>query len=93
MHDNDCDQIFAMLSEYLDQELAQANCADLEKHLKDCPPCITFVESFRRSVQLCRQLGEPAQCAPISTEQLDSLRDAYRAALARRTPGQWESEL
>ena len=84
MHDNDCDQIFAMLSEYLDQELAPANCADLENHLKDCPPCITFVESLRRSVRLCRQLGEPVQCTPISAEQLNSLREAYQAAVARR---------
>lgn len=84
MHDKDCDQIFAMLSEYLDQELAPATCADLEKHLKDCPPCITFVESLRRSVRLCHQLGEPVQCAPISPEKLNSLREAYRAALARR---------
>lgn len=47
----ECREIFARLSEYLDAELPDAVCADLERHLDDCPPCQRFLESLRRTVR------------------------------------------
>ncbi len=52
MTDSDCGRVFTALSEYLDQELAPAECEGLERHLRGCPECIQFVRSLRRSVQL-----------------------------------------
>ena len=48
-----CKEIFALLSEYLDMELTPDSCLELESHLEGCPPCIDFLESLRKSINLC----------------------------------------
>jgi len=50
-----CQQISARLSEYLDGELPAKNCRQLERHLKDCPPCIAYLESLKTTVEACRR--------------------------------------
>ena len=84
MNDRDCSQIFAMLSQYLDREAPAASCAELEGHLRDCPECIQFVESLKRSVELCRQYGGSRRPEPVPPEKLAELRTAYDRMLARR---------
>jgi len=84
MNDRDCSRIFALLSEYLDRELPPASCGDLEEHLRDCPECIQFVDSLKRSVELCRRYGASRSPEPVPPEKLAELRAAYDRMLARR---------
>jgi len=84
MNESDCDRVFALLSEYLDQELAPATCEELEEHLGGCPECIQFVLSLKRSVQLCRHYGEYRTAPPIDPEVMAGFRRAYQEMLARR---------
>ena len=37
---DDCKEIFARLSEYLDAELPPDACADIEAHIAGCAPCV-----------------------------------------------------
>ena len=85
MNDNDCSRVFALLSEYLDRELAPATCEELEQHLRGCPECIQFVQSLKRSVQLCHQFGKCMANPPVDKEAMASLRQAYEKMLARRS--------
>jgi anti-sigma factor RsiW len=80
----DCGRVFALLSEYLDQELAPAECEELERHLKGCPQCIQFVRSLKRSVALCRQFGECWTPPPLDPDVMSRFREAYEKALAKR---------
>ncbi|MDQ7006539.1 MAG: zf-HC2 domain-containing protein [Acidobacteriota bacterium] len=77
--DLSCREIFAMLSEYLDEELDASVCSRLEEHLEDCPPCVEFLDSLRRTVGLLRAEGrvEPAP---------EDLRRELSAALGRLEP-------
>ena len=84
MTDRDCSQIFAMLSRYLDRELPPATCVGLEEHLRDCPECIQFVDSLKRTVELCRQYGTFRHREPVPPEKLTELRAAYDRMLTRR---------
>jgi anti-sigma factor RsiW len=84
MTENDCQRIFALLSEYLDQELPPATCEELEQHLRNCPPCVQFVQNLRRSVDLCRQLGQSRDLPPPAPEVVAGLRAAYEKMLAKR---------
>ena len=86
MNERDGTCIFAMLSEYLDRELPPT-CGDLEEHLRDCPECIQFVDSLKRSVELCRQYGAAPRPEPVPPERLAELRAAYDRMLARRRTG------
>jgi anti-sigma factor RsiW len=82
MAERRCKRIFAALSEYLDGELPARNCRELERHLKDCKPCLAYLETLKATTQACRQL--PAGRAPrLSARVRAALLDAV--AKAKRT--------
>lgn len=85
MRGDDCQDVFAKLSEYLDRELPSGACADLDRHIAGCEPCIRFIESLRKSVSLTRELGEVERPEPLSDEVRQKLREAFeRMAESRR---------
>ncbi len=49
-----CEEIFAKLSEYLDGELDETVCEQLEGHMGSCEPCQRFLDSLRNTVSLLR---------------------------------------
>ena len=79
-----CQEVFAALSEYLDMELPPASCEELEAHLAGCAPCIEFVESLRKSIGLCREYETAARPAPLSAEARRQLEEAYRKMLTSK---------
>lgn len=75
----DCRDIFARLSDYLDDELDADFCARLEEHMDDCPPCRAFLESLRRTVDWTRSLPDrelPEELKQELVEAYHRLRDA-----------------
>jgi len=76
-HPEDCKQVFAMLSEYLDEELAPQSCEELREHLSHCPPCIEFLDSLKRSVQLCHDCGLAETPPPLTEAERVQLVAAY----------------
>ena len=87
MNNQDCQNVFARLSELLDQELPAGTCEELERHIENCAPCVEFVESLKKSVALHRAYrpgGDPPQ---IALEVKQSLREAYQRMLEARGSG------
>ena len=84
MNDSDCGHVFALLSQYLDRELPPTNCEQIEAHLHDCPECIQFVESLKRSVQLCRQFGTAQPAQPPDRQSLAALQRAFQNMIDKR---------
>jgi len=84
MNDSDCKEVFALLSEYLDRELPPADCEQIETHLHGCPECIQFVQSLKRSIQLCRQFGDSLPAPSPDPRTMAALRRAYLEMIARR---------
>jgi anti-sigma factor (TIGR02949 family) len=70
-----CREIFERLSEYMDEELPPDLCERIEAHMGDCPPCVAFLESLRRTVRLVESIDAPT--LP------DELREAVRSAYGR----------
>lgn len=83
----ECRRIFAMLSEYLDGELPGDTCEEIAAHIRDCPPCVEFLESLRKTVKLCRALQAGEQPEPLSETTRRELRALYEKALAARGAG------
>lgn len=79
-----CLEIFARLSEYLDGDLPAEDCAEVEAHIADCPPCVEFLKDLRRSVEASHKFKLPADPAPVDSELRDRLSKAWTEALARR---------
>ncbi len=48
-----CKEMFAELSSYLDDELDDSLCQELEKHMNGCEPCKAFLASLERSIERC----------------------------------------
>jgi anti-sigma factor RsiW len=78
----DCKQMFALLSEYLDAELPAKTCAEIEAHLAGCPPCIEFLESLKRTVRMCHCYEAAEMPGPLSDEVRERLLSAYRKTLS-----------
>jgi RNA polymerase sigma-70 factor (ECF subfamily) len=66
-----CRQIFAGLSDYLDGQLDDFSCEEIEAHLNGCEPCKKFLRSLEATIESCRR--SPADCA-----------DREKAAVLRR---------
>jgi anti-sigma factor RsiW len=50
-----CLQMFKRLSEYLDDELDELICKELEHHVQQCISCFVCLQTLKRTVDLCRQ--------------------------------------
>jgi predicted anti-sigma-YlaC factor YlaD len=81
-HDESCKEIFAMLSQYLDRELSAESCECIEAHLADCPCCIDFLNSLKRTVKLCKCCAPAEALPPLSPEVRDKMLAAYKTYLA-----------
>jgi len=81
-HSENCREVFALLSQYLDAELPAQSCEEIEAHLAGCPPCIEFLESLKHTIALCRGCppGEPP--GPLSPSARQELLKAYQKMLA-----------
>lgn len=77
MTELECRQVFEKLSEYLDEELPPDLCEQMRGHIDDCPPCVEFVNSLRKTVDLCRQL-QPAGGVPISEDAKARIRALWK---------------
>ena len=82
-----CNEIFALLSEYLNLELSADACKAIEQHLAGCPPCIEFAESLRKTVELCRHYRPAELPEPIADEARAQLLRAYKTMLAEKLAG------
>lgn len=83
-HFESCREIFAELSAYLDGELPEDACREIEEHLRGCSPCEAFLASLRTTVELCRRYAPGALPGPIEQEAREQLWRAYEQMLARR---------
>jgi RNA polymerase sigma-70 factor (ECF subfamily) len=71
-----CDQLLAMLNDYVDGHIDPAICEEIEKHLVGCNPCQVVVDNIRKTITLykgCQPVALPVQ-----------FRDRLHQALRRR---------
>jgi anti-sigma factor RsiW len=51
-----CQQIVEFLSAYLEGDLDTITIQHFDQHMVDCPPCVMYVESFRKMIVLTGQI-------------------------------------
>jgi len=49
-----CKECLDLLYDYLDGTLNQSTTDSLEEHFQDCPPCISFLNTYKSTSELCR---------------------------------------
>jgi anti-sigma factor RsiW len=80
-----CRDIFALLSQYLDHELPADLCRRIDSHIAGCPPCVEFVESLRKTIDLCHSVKSLDAPDPLPEPARRELLAAYQAMMAART--------
>ena len=70
IHCRDCQKL---LFDYAQENLDPETARKLEQHLSDCPPCLDYVQSYRQTIQACRNHCKPA--AEMPAELKKKLRD------------------
>jgi anti-sigma factor RsiW len=78
--------MFAELSNYLDEQLDDSMCEELEKHLNGCAPCKVFLATLEATIQQCRQ--SPLECPSGKTavRLRKELMKSYSHAMATVRP-------
>lgn len=87
MRPSECKEIFALLSEYLDQELPDDICRQIDAHVSGCPPCVEFVDSLKKTIELCHSYRSQDLPGPLPASAREDLLAAYRKMRADSNPG------
>ena len=63
-----CKAMFAELSDYLDEQLDDSLCEELERHLNGCGPCQVFLATLEATIEQCRR--STGDCPPSKAAKL-----------------------
>ena len=84
-----CKEMFAELSNYLDDDLDDSLCEELEKHMDGCEPCKVFLSSLEESIHQCRKAGnkppDPRVAAKLRRELLSDYQELMKKITKRDT--------
>jgi anti-sigma factor RsiW len=58
-HHKNCRYLLSSLSEYVDGELSDDLCLELERHMEGCQDCQIVVNTLHKTVELYHQTAEP----------------------------------
>jgi anti-sigma factor RsiW len=72
-----CEELLAMLNDYVDGDVDPGVCESFEKHLAGCNPCRVVVDNIRKTITLYKD-GQPYEL-PLEFKQKlhSSLRDRW----------------
>lgn len=76
-----CKEMFAELSNYLDDQLDESLCEELEKHMEGCDPCQAFLANLESSIQLCRMAPNESPDPRVAAELRRNLLADYRTLM------------
>lgn len=78
-----CKALFAQLSDYLDEQLDDSLCDELEKHLDGCQPCKAFLANLERSIQQCRMAPNESPDRRVAAKLRRDLVSEYQSLMTR----------
>jgi len=77
-----CKAMFAELSNYLDEQLDDSLCEELEKHLNGCEPCKVFLSSLEATIEQCRTAATECPASKKAVRLRKQLLKNYEQSLA-----------
>ena len=80
-----CKEMFAELSNYLDDELDDSLCEELEKHMDGCEPCKAFLSSLEKSIQQCRTAPNESPDPRVAARLRRELMAEYQGLMSKVT--------
>src|SRR6266496_681392 len=81
-----CKAMFAELSDYLDEQLDDSLCDELERHLDGCGPCKAFLASLEATIRECRAWPAEHPTRERATNARKELMKDYTRVVATLRP-------
>jgi RNA polymerase sigma-70 factor, ECF subfamily len=78
-----CKAMFAELSDYLDEQLDESMCAELEKHMDGCEPCKAFLSSLEATITALRQIAKESPDPKKARKLREDVIASYERALPK----------
>jgi RNA polymerase sigma-70 factor (ECF subfamily) len=78
-----CREMFAELSDYLDDELDDSLCEELEKHMAGCEPCQAFLSSLEQSIEQCRTAPQESPDTHVAARLRREVLSEYQSAMSK----------
>lgn len=73
-----CEEMLAVLNEYVDGTIDPAVCEEFEKHMAGCDPCQLVVDNIRKTITLYKN-GQPCEMPVKFRERLhNALRTRWK---------------
>ena len=54
-----CRKVYRRICENLDQGLDSPECREIKRHLEQCPDCLAYLDSLKKTVLLYRAMPSP----------------------------------
>jgi anti-sigma factor RsiW len=74
MSENDhskCKSLLGFLSDYVDGDLSEELCQEIERHAAECQNCRVVMDTLRKTISLYHEsAAEPAEVSGATREQL-----------------------
>jgi RNA polymerase sigma-70 factor, ECF subfamily len=80
-----CTAMFAELSDYLDEQLDDSLCEELDQHLDGCAPCRAFLATLEAAIEQCRALPADGPGRNKALELCRRLVSDYQRTVARNS--------
>ena len=78
-----CKAMFAELSDYLDEQLDDSMCTELEKHIDGCEACKAFLATLQGTIAALRQSGTEAPDPKKARALRQQVLTTYRSAVSK----------
>jgi anti-sigma factor RsiW len=75
-----CEEMLAVLNEYVDGTVDPKVCTEFERHLADCHPCQIVVDTIRKTITLYREGNQHALPSMFQQRLHAALRQRWREA-------------
>jgi RNA polymerase sigma-70 factor (ECF subfamily) len=79
-----CKAMFAELSNYLDEQLDDSLCDELERHLDGCGPCKAFLASLEATIRECRRVPSQSPDRAYAEKLREEVMSRLEKALTKR---------
>jgi anti-sigma factor (TIGR02949 family) len=78
MNQENCKQVFSLLSDFIDGELPAELHREIEGHIAACDPCIEYLDSLKKTASMVRRFETEEKPSKLPAEVQALLLDAYR---------------
>ena len=69
-----CKQMYTHICDNLDQDIDSPQCREIKRHLDDCPNCVAYLDSLKKTIILYREYPNPKALKSIRREILSKLK-------------------